>query len=307
MSNNWSRPCLYFGIIRERGKMFNETLYHDFCYKRIKLIIDYYGFNFFHNKTVLDLGGGHGDVGASLYRLGSQVTVVDVRNEHLKLAAKKYPGIKTQLVDLDKDWPFGKYDFILDLDLICHLKNFENHLRNACNSTQHIVIETAVCDSTDDKLAVIMPENRDIYDASFNGFSARPTGAFIERILTECGMEFKRFDYTKLGVGKKSYDWRVAGTNSCDENKRRFWIAKRVKEAAGAPLSLVHNRSQILAPGQQIISTPAPIYTPPPNPFQPLPPPPPPPPQIRVETPQPPIVRSPTPERMASLQVPRAK
>ena len=36
--------------------MFNETLYHDFCYKRIKLIIDYYGFNFFHNKTVLDLG-----------------------------------------------------------------------------------------------------------------------------------------------------------------------------------------------------------------------------------------------------------
>lgn len=250
--------------------------YHDWNYKRIKLVIDHYGYSFFHGKTILDLGGGHGDLGASLYRLGAQVTVVDARAEHLKVAAKKYPGIKIQLCDLDKDWPFGKYDIILNLDLICHLKNFENHLRNACNSTDHIIVETAVCDSNDDHLAVIMPENRDVYDASFNGFSARPTGTFIERIFKECGMEYKRFDQTRLGVGKKSYDWRVNGTNACDENKRRFWMAKRTKEIQQqASLALVSNVAQSLVPGQPLVIPPPPIYTPPPNPFQPLPPPPP--------------------------------
>lgn len=239
--------------------MFNGV-YHDYTQRLVKLIIDHYGYSTFHGMKILDLGAGHGDIGASFYRLGAQLTAVDIRPEHLKMIAKKYPGMKTQLVDLDKDWPFSNFDLILNLDLICHLKNFENHLRNACNSTSNIVIETAICDSSDSNMAIIVPENRDAYDASFNGFSARPSGAFIERILKECGMDFKRFDYTKLGSGKKVYDWRVNNTNSCDDNKRRFWIAKRTKTATSTPTLPLVNNPTTITPGQPLITSSQPIY-----------------------------------------------
>lgn len=213
-----------------------DGMYHDWNHKRIKLIIDTFSYTFFHGKTILDLGGGHGDIGAAFYRLGARVTVVDARAEHLKVATKKYSGINTKIVDLDKEWPFGHVDFILDLDLICHLKNFENHLRNACNNTNNIVLETTVCDSDNTNLAIILPENKDIYDASFNGFSARPTAAFIERIFTECNMEFKRYDSQKLNTNKKVYDWQLTNSNTCNENNRRFWIAKKIINTPSVPL-----------------------------------------------------------------------
>src|SRR5665213_2264037 len=233
--------------------------YPDWTHKRVKLIIDHFGFNTFHGKSILDLGSGSGDIGAAFHRLGAKVIAVDARLELLKITSKKYPGIATKLVDLDKEWPFQQFDIILDLDLLNRLKNWENHLRNACASTSNIVVETAVCDSDDPHLALILPENKDIPGASFNGFSARPTSTYIERIFTECGFEFKRYDYAKLGVGKKVYDWRITNSKGTNENHRRFWIAKRVKNIAmHPPLQLVANVAPVIG---QTLSIPAPAPT----------------------------------------------
>src|SRR5277367_248484 len=104
--------------------MFNEGGYQESVHNRIKAIIDHFGYPFFQGKSVLDLGAGHGDVGAAFYRLGAKVLIVDVRETHAKMEAKKYHGIQTKIVDLDKEWPFGHFDFILDLDLISCLKNW---------------------------------------------------------------------------------------------------------------------------------------------------------------------------------------
>jgi glycosyltransferase involved in cell wall biosynthesis/SAM-dependent methyltransferase len=208
--------------------------YHEWNQKRIKNIIDHYGYKFFLGKKVLDLGCGYCDIGGALYRLGSEVTAVDARQEHLKIVNKKYPGIKTVQSNLDGIWPFHgqKYDLILDLGLICHLNSVEKHLQAVCASTTYLVLETAVCDSSEQKCPHV-PEGKNIYDLSFNGMGCRPTAALIEKILREAGMDFRRMDKVQFNAydSNYKYDWMPEDNNSTDLNKRRIWFA--VKTSPG--------------------------------------------------------------------------
>jgi glycosyltransferase involved in cell wall biosynthesis/2-polyprenyl-3-methyl-5-hydroxy-6-metoxy-1,4-benzoquinol methylase len=197
--------------------------------KKIKGIIDFYSHKFFYFKKVLDLGCGYADISASLLRLGSDITAVDARQEHLKIVNKKYPEMKTIKADLDKAWPVPgkKFDVILDIDLLCHISNYEDHLRKVCASTHHLVLETAVCDEDDEHKSVMIAENKANYDLSFNGNGSRPTAKAIERVLKECGMNFKRMDNAKFNAGTYKYDWIEKGNGECNNSNRRIWFAVR--------------------------------------------------------------------------------
>jgi len=211
--------------------MFNGK-YLDWNQKRIKAIIDHFGHQFMFQKKILDLGCGHGDISGSLYRLGADVTAVDVRQEHLKITGKKFSGIKTIKADLDSSWPFiGKsFDIILDLDLMCHLFDYEAHLKAVCSSTNHLVLETAVCDSEDSFKNVIIEENKNIYDLSGNGRGCRPSAAAIERVLRENGFSFVRLDKAKLNSGTFTYTWIPKNNGSHSDNQRRMWFAVKEKD-----------------------------------------------------------------------------
>ncbi len=211
--------------------------YHDWNQKRIKAIIDFYNYQFIFSKKVLDLGCGHADIGGALYRLGADLTAVDARQPHLQIAGKKFPGIKTVKADLDGNWPFhGKsFDIILDLGLLCHLINIENHLNYVCSSADSFVLETAVCDSDDAQKIVSIPENKNVYDLSANGQANYVSAQYIERVLADCGMEFKRLDSNKLNSGSYKYDWKVTNSNKCDINNRRLWFV--VRKASGYKIS----------------------------------------------------------------------
>lgn len=208
--------------------MFNGK-YIEWNRKRSKAIVDFYGHKFLYMKKILDLGCGHGDIGGSFQRLGAEVTLVDAREEHLKVAAKKYPGSKTIKADLDGTFPIlnKKFDIVISLDLLCHLKDYEKHLKQICSVTTHLVLETAVCDSTDDGKCIYVPENSGIYDLSLNGMGARPSAAAIERILDECGMDFRRIDDAKLNSMDYVYDWKETNSDSTELKNRRFWFAKK--------------------------------------------------------------------------------
>lgn len=203
--------------------------YLDWNQKRIKGIVDFYGHQFIFNKKILDLGCGHADISGVLYRLGGQITAVDARQEHLKVAAKKFPGIKTVKADLDRSWAFygQSFDLILDLDILCHLNNYEEHLKAVCNSTNFLVLETAVCDSNDPFKCEVLSENKNIYDLAVNGLSSRPSPTAIERILLDCGMSFKRQDLSKYNSGPYVYDWIAKNDNSTSYHKRRLWFASK--------------------------------------------------------------------------------
>jgi SAM-dependent methyltransferase len=227
--------------------------------KRIKGIIEFYGYKFFYFKRLLDLGCGHGDLGGVLYRLGANVTCVDARQEHLKVVNKKYNGIKTVQTNLDAMWPFHgqKFDVILDLGLLCHLSDFETHLKTVCNATTHLILETAVCDSDDPQKVVLIDEDRD-YDLSYNGKGCRPSPAAVERVLRECGMNIKRLDNSKFNAGDYVYDWYPKNDNSTNLSKRRIWFA--VKESS--PLQFANPASELATPPIIIPSAPSGPITP---------------------------------------------
>jgi 2-polyprenyl-3-methyl-5-hydroxy-6-metoxy-1,4-benzoquinol methylase len=206
--------------------------YLDWNQKRIKGILEYYGHKFFINKKVLDLGCFHGDFGGLCLRLGSSVSAVDARQEHLQIAGKKYPGIKLIRSDLDREWKFHgiQFDLILDLGLLNHLQDPITHLKNVCASTTHLVLETAVIDSDDPYAAVIGQENKNILDNSVNGSSSRLSTKYIEHILTSNGMSFKRIDNAKFNAGNFVYDWVAKNNGDTDYYKRRIWFASKTKE-----------------------------------------------------------------------------
>lgn len=203
-----------------------DAKYIDWNQKRIKGILDFYGSKFFFYKKILDLGSGHGDISAVFHRLGAEVLAVDARDNHLSMIKKKYPGIKTLKFDLDQKLPFKpkSYDLVLDLGLLCHLFNYEQHLRDVCLATTHLVLETAVCDSNDPNKSVSVPEDKHAQDLSFNGMGSRPTVANIEKILKECDMEFVRQDSFKYNSNKYVYNWTEKNSNDFSLNNRRIWF-----------------------------------------------------------------------------------
>jgi len=200
--------------------------YFEWNQKRIKCIVDFYGHKFFHLKKVLDLGCGYGDLGGVLYRLGADVTAVDVRQEHLKIVSKKFSGIKIIKANLDGEWPFinQKFDLVLSLGLLCHLGNYEHHIRTICAATTNLVLETAVCDSQDPQKCVIVDQDREIYDQAYGGKGCYPSALAIEKVLTECGMSFKRIDHAKLNTLDYQYDWRPNNDDSTNPSKRKIWF-----------------------------------------------------------------------------------
>jgi len=222
--------------------------YLEWNQKRIKAIINHYGVDFFRGKKVLDLGCGHGDLGAAMFRLGAEVTSVDAREDHLKVVNKKYPGLKTMKVDLDSEWPFAfqKFDLILDLGLLCHLRDYQKHLKDICFPTINLVLETAVCDSEDPHKVYTYPESRGVYDWSINGVGNRASPAAIERVLKENGMNFTRLDSKLLNAGTYKYDWVGKNNDEHSNEKRRLWFAQKNPETA-AIVRRTFSRPQPLA------------------------------------------------------------
>lgn len=203
--------------------------YLEWNQKRIKAIITNYGVEFFKGKKVLDLGCGHGDIGGAMFRLGAEVTAVDAREDHLKIASKKHAGLKVLKADLDREWPFinQRFDIIIDLGLLCHLIDYEKHLKEICRHANHLILETAVYDSEDENAVFTFSESKGIYDLSVNGIGSRPSAAAVERVLKANGMDFKRLDNNKLNAGTYKYDWIQTNDKSHSAEKRRFWFAER--------------------------------------------------------------------------------
>jgi SAM-dependent methyltransferase len=206
-----------------------EDIYHRWNERRIKGIVDFYGYKFFYGKKVLDLGCGYADMSGVLHRLGANVLATDARAEHLKIVSKKFPGIKTARSNLDGRWPFQgqKFDLIMDLGVLCHLSSFEAHLKAVCGACNYLVLETAVCDSDNPDTCLSIEEGKGIYDLSFSGMGCRPSPAAIERVLAACGMNFKRTNNSKYNAGDYEYDWFPQNNNTTNLRKRALWFASK--------------------------------------------------------------------------------
>jgi len=249
--------------------------YLEWNQKRIKCIIDFYGHQFMYMKKLLDLGCGQADISGAMYRLGADVTAVDARQEHLTTATKKFQGIKVVKADLERGWPFAnqKYDVILDLGLLCHIRDYEAHLAAACSCSPILILETAVCDSDDPNKCVTVDESKAIYDNSINGVGCRPSSAAIEKVLTKCGMSFTRVDSNKLNASPFIYDWQIQNTGDTSINRRRIWFCNKVGNSVVPQSSLVKPSPLVTSQNIPFQTRPAIMARPPYTPSSPTQPP----------------------------------
>ena len=196
--------------------------YNNWRDSRMNGVKKYISPEYFKSKTLLELGCGHADIGNMFYKLGAIVTSSDVRKEHLDIVTKKYPNIKTLLIDGDNDSIKDKYDIILHWGVLYHLKEIEIHLEKVSQKCNVLLLETEVSDSDDPQFYLSINENG--YDQAYNKKGIRPSPAYVEHLLGKNGFQFKLIKDSILNSTFHCYDWDISNSKSYKSGLRRFWI-----------------------------------------------------------------------------------
>lgn len=193
--------------------------------RRIDAILQHYGEYAFRGRTLLELGCGQGDIGATFAKLGARVTASDARAEHIAIARERHPQIEFVCADLDNEWPFNRhFDFILHQGLLYHLEPTHRSLHKACQACDHLILETEVCDASD-PTTVVLVEEKQSYDQAFNRKGCRPSASRVETVLAQEGLCFERVNDARCNSGFHVYDWQCSESGNFRDGLRRFWFA----------------------------------------------------------------------------------
>jgi hypothetical protein len=177
-------------------------------------------------KTMVEIGCGHGDIGAFFSALGAKVTCSDARSRHLRIVRRRHPLVAVQKADMDQPWPFAPCDVVIHLGVLYHLTNIWENLRGACAGCRHLILETEVSDSDDPSFVLKVKEKG--FDQAFGGVGSRPSAAAVEAFLKECGMKFERIADDRCNSDMHRYDWPVTNSGKWEHGLRRFWFAEKV-------------------------------------------------------------------------------
>lgn len=199
---------------------------------RITKILEIYGFDHFAGRKVLELGAGHGDIGAALAELGADVLCLDGRIENINYGRLKFrnlPNFRLEYCNLDGDFSHsGEFDLIINFGLLYHLEDLEGHLKRCFAMANDMVIETVVCDSTDPYKVIMVCENSDVNEEALGEKGSRPSPFYIERIAKENGFEVDRYFTSDLNSSAFIYDWEHRDDNRDGGwDLRRFWRMRR--------------------------------------------------------------------------------
>jgi Methyltransferase domain len=216
-----------------------HLFYQEWTNKRVNRIVDIFGKSWFNDKTVLELGAAHGDIGIELLKLGADVTFSDVRPEHLDSIGDNLKNFnfmpKCQIINQNKPYEMGKnFDLVLHLGVLYHIENWKQDLECALNHTNTMILESAVSPSPELKHPIYGP---------YNCKNPVLTQEGIEEHLTDLGCKFIRYDISELDCfggwilpdmkDNHFYSWNenwipAKKTGPKDTNHyRRFWLVLR--------------------------------------------------------------------------------
>ena len=131
-------------------------------------------------KSVLEVGAGIGLHTPFFLERGCTVTVTDGRAENVAEIARRHPGVRTAIVDLEVDRPIelGRFDVIYCYGLLYHLSNPQRalaRLADVCDG--QLLLETAVSPGTHDELLLV--RDPDAFNQAISGIGCRPTRLWI--------------------------------------------------------------------------------------------------------------------------------
>lgn len=227
---------------RERSDGLFSPSYDAWRLTRLEKLLSIYGVDYFEGKDVLELGGGHGEIGAFLAELGANVLCLDGRAQNVNYARLQHRRISTfrcAQTDLEDDFSsFGHFDLIVDFGLLYHLRSVDEHLECCFAMSDDIVLETVVCDSTDPHTIFYCDEDACVEEEALRGTGSNPSPFYVERLATENGFATHRYFDADLNVGDQFvYDWEHRNDDRMGRWRlRRLWRFTRagvVGESAG--------------------------------------------------------------------------
>lgn len=210
--------------------------YRTWRQKRIEKIEKIFGENFFNKKTILEVACGFGDIGKHFReKRGAVLTFAEGREEHLPFIKENNPN--SEVIHLNQEYKWNlkrKFDAIIHFGVMYHLDNWKMDLDCTLKHSDLIILESEIADSN--KLIekkIIDPES---YDQAINEkkIATRPSASYVEKIFSDNGFDYIRYDDADLNDGIHCYDWQVTG-NADKENYgrfdgsglRRFWVARK--------------------------------------------------------------------------------
>jgi hypothetical protein len=207
----------------------NHSAYHtEWQDARINFLIKKYGEDFFKGKRILELAGFNGRIGAHFAKLGAIVDCVEGREENVKYMRETYPELhSTTVANLDTlEWPWGKYDIIINFGLYYHLEHYhKEHLLNCIQHCDLMFFETVIYDSSDSELYKRTEVGT---DQSLSEVGLTPSTSFVENIFKSISITYNIFKNSELNGGIHVYDWEDNFSKIFNHSTRRFWITEHV-------------------------------------------------------------------------------
>lgn len=224
------RYVVYSGVLNNRA-LFDPS-YVGWRLARLNKILEIYGPDHFKGRRILEVGAGHGDIGAFLADLGADVLCLDGRIQNVNFARlkhRKVNGVRFEQANLEEDFSrFGRFDLIIHFGLLYHLRHVDENLKCSFSMADEVLLETVVCDSSDPHRIIFCAERSHIEEEALDGTGSRPSPFYVERLATENGFGVQRHFSADLNSGDYfCYDWKhlnnERGSGSSDFKLRRLW------------------------------------------------------------------------------------
>ena len=213
-----------------------DSSYPEWRMHRIKKMISILGIDF-KGWRILELGGGHGEIGAFFAELGAEVVSAEGRLDNRNFANLKFRNIKNfKSVEFDgeKDFSFlGKFDLIINFGFIEVVENINNVLDCCSRMSNRIILDTLVCDSMDPECVLTFTYDEIEYDDHpLHGRNCkRPSPAYIENFFAKAGFKCERHFTEDLNIDYFDYTWEHFNNMRTEVPTsvgitflRRFWL-----------------------------------------------------------------------------------
>lgn len=180
-------------------------------------------------KTVIDVGCGVGHLAQYFVKRGCDVFCVDGRAEIISELQKRYPGLRSAIVDVEKTplSNYGAFDIVFCYGLLYHLEDpllSLQYLASACKET--LLLETCITDHPHPLLHLV--EETATYSQSLTGIGCRPTPSYIVMALLRADFRYVYVPKAPPQYVDFEFTWQGDLAHVRDgHNLRQIFIASR--------------------------------------------------------------------------------